>query len=168
MPGPPLGETLHRGLDQAYPDALIPEVGAYGQRSEEPHAAPVGREVRTHQLAVDLRGEGRSRIGLPTRPHVARITQEHQRVGQTKKRAKSQPEDAIRLLKLVLFEWTNGDARPCLVNHRRLLPPALFKRVLSRPALKSLDSLSNGAYPRSLGFSECYGGGLVRQLTCTS
>src|ERR671912_2933073 len=33
-----------------------------------------------------------------------------------------------------------------------LLPPALFGRVLSRPALESLDSLSNAAYPRSVGF----------------
>jgi hypothetical protein len=37
-----------------------------------------------------------------------------------------------------------------------LLPPAFFGRVLSRLARKSLGSLSNGAYPRSMGFSECY------------
>ena len=122
MLDPPLGETLHHGLDQVYPDALIPEVGTHGRRSEEPHAAPVGREVRTHQLSVDLCREGRSRIGLPTRPHVARITHEHQRVGQAEKGAESQPEGAIRILQLVLFERTDGDARPCLVDHR--CPPS--------------------------------------------
>src|SRR5215213_444183 len=60
--GTPIGKTLYDGLHQACSDTPIPKVGAYGQWSEEPHTAPVGRKVGPDEFVVDICREGSGRI----------------------------------------------------------------------------------------------------------
>ena len=45
--GPPLGETLHRSLEEPLRHTAIPEVWPDGQRTEEAYASPIRCEVRT-------------------------------------------------------------------------------------------------------------------------
>ena len=86
---PPSGEAVHDWFHQTLPYATIPQVGANGQRTEEANTAPVGGEVRPDKFAADLGAESGRRVGMPARPHVARIAHEGGRLWQAQERAES-------------------------------------------------------------------------------
>src|SRR5919199_804763 len=111
MPSTPIGKTLLYWLHQARPNALIPEVGVYCQRSEETHTAPVSCEVGTDKLAVYFSPESRIRGSCPTRPHVTGIAHERHRIREPKEGAESEAHDAIGLREVVLSQWADRDVR---------------------------------------------------------
>ena len=91
----PLGEEIHRPAEQPPGNALLPEIGPHGQRTEKPEAAPAGDEVRAHELAVAFRRDGGRWIGTPPRFHIAGIAHERHRIGKPEEGTEGQAADSI-------------------------------------------------------------------------
>ena len=88
----PLVEDVHRCVHEPLGDSPVPEVRTHGERAEHADAAPMGHEVRCHQLPVELVTDGGGGVGQPTRPHVVGVPEGHRWVGQSEKRAEGPPE----------------------------------------------------------------------------
>src|SRR5262249_30813522 len=86
--------------------------------TEEADAAPEGREVGPDDLAVQLRCDGRRRVGAPATVHPARVAGEPEGVGQAQEAAEGEAEDAIRRVELVLAQRADGARRHRTMRRR--------------------------------------------------
>ena len=110
MPDAPLREERHRPLQQALGDAPLPQVGPHRERTEEREAAPARREIRSDQLAIQLRRERRRWVGLPATPSILRVARERQRFRQAKEGAESEPPDPLSVFEVGFLERADREA----------------------------------------------------------
>src|ERR671933_1664209 len=90
---PPV-KALHDGGHQLLANTLIPQAGANGYRTKEPHTAPSGSKVRPDKLTVNLSCKGGGRISAPTSTCIVEIIPKLLRLGCAKKRAECEGDDA--------------------------------------------------------------------------
>src|SRR2546426_6226143 len=95
MGRPPALEERHRRLEQAPGDAVVPEIGPHGERTEKAEASPARREVRADDRTVALRAERALGIRAPASAYVVGVATETKRVWKTEKGTEGRAEDIV-------------------------------------------------------------------------
>ena len=143
MPGTPLLEKSHRGLEQPLGDTLLPEIGANRQRPEEPHAAPVGGEVGADEYAVQLGGQRGARIRPPARPNEVGVARKAHRIRHPDESPEGEPKNPIRLRQVALPHLANDQGHGFSLPEVResTTTPAASKELLAHlPAARGFDT----------------------------
>jgi hypothetical protein len=105
----PLGEDRHRLVQEGPGDPFVPNGRVDRDRAEKAHAAPAGDEIRPHEPAVHLGGQGTGGIGGPPGADVVGVAHEGARVGEAEEGPEGETHDAVGLAEIGLLERPHPD-----------------------------------------------------------
>jgi hypothetical protein len=104
VPHAPSVENRDSGFEQPLRHAAIPVFRQHSQGSEEPERSPARGYVRSDQAATFACREHLDVGRAPARRNQIAIAHEVERIRQSQKRSKRQPDNTARLFEFTLFE----------------------------------------------------------------
>src|SRR5437868_1217859 len=136
----PCIELLHRCIEQLLRHPLVPVLREHRKRPEEPERSPPRQQVRADQPLPVSRRQRFHVLALDTRSQHVAIAQERHRIRQPNKGPERRPHDAVRFLRLALFQPAHTNSRS-LRNHVRSFVQACAERRQSRRSRLTHTSL---------------------------
>ena len=74
-------QAVQRRFEEPLSDTPVPEIRADGKRTEEADTAPLGHEIRAHELSAEFGGQSTLRVRRPAGQHVVGISETRRRIG---------------------------------------------------------------------------------------